>query len=318
MELFEGEVEILKKIIILILSAFLLALAGCSEPEDPEDVMEGKTLTILASNKMIQDMVKTISGDLHVSSVIVENESVLDNFNENDIVVEDEKLDIFFHFGASYEPFSGKLSEVMRKNQVSVIDISRGVHLLGYKPQGSQIDVVNPYYLSSPSNYITAISNIAFGLMEKDPFRSDLYNKKLADEKKRIEEIEDWIEAANLGSSDVVYVSAGNELRYLLNSFDVKHITLDDFKKGFLNEADAAVIFIYTKDAEYENATELIGNSKAIPLKVILNDYSMDRKEIYIENLKRFRQAIAAVYEKDAPSVESLLPYRMENVPEEK
>jgi ABC-type Zn uptake system ZnuABC Zn-binding protein ZnuA len=318
MELFEGEVEMLKKIIVLILSAFLLALAGCSEPEEPDDVQEGKTLTILASNKMIQDMVKTISGDLHVSSVIVENESVLDNFNENDIVVEDEKLDIFFHFGASYEPFSGKLSEVMRKNQVSVIDISRGVHLLGYKPADSQIDKVNPYYLSSPSNYITAISNIAFGLMEKDPFRSDLYNKNLADEKKRIEEIEDWIEKANLGSSDIVYVAAGSELRYLLNSFDVKHITLDDFKKGFLNETDAAVIFIYTKDAEYENATELIGNSKAIPLKVILNDYSMDRKEIYLENLKRFRQAIAAIYEKDAPSDESLLPYRMEKVPEEK
>jgi hypothetical protein len=78
------------------------------------------------------------------------------------------------------------------------------------------------------------------------------------------------------------------------------------------------VIFIYTKDAEYENATELIGNSKAIPLKVILNDYSMDRKEIYLENLKRFRLAIAAIYEKDAPTAESLLPYRMEKVPEEK
>lgn len=314
MELFEGEVEMLKKIIAVIMSAFLLALAGCSGPEEPDDIEEGKTLTILASNKMIQDMVKTISGDLHVSSVIVENESVLDDFNENDIVVEDEKLDIFFHFGAGYEPFSDKLSEVMRKNQVSVIDISRGVHLLGYRPGDSQVTMVNPYYLSSPANYITAISNIAFGLMEKDPFRSDLYNKNLADEKKRIEEIENWIEAANLGSSDIVYVASGNELRYLLNSFDVKHITLDDFNKGFLNEVD--VIFIYSKDEEYEKAKEVLGNSNAVPLKVVLNDYSMDRKEIYLENLKLFRQAIAAVNEEYVPAAKSLLPYRMEIIPE--
>jgi len=202
----------------------------------------------------------------------------------------------------------------MRKNQVSVIDISRGVHLLGYKPVDSEMTMVNPYYLSSPSNYITAISNIAFGLMEKDPFRSDLYNKNLADEKKRIEEIENWIEAANLGSSDIVYVASGNELRYMLNSFDVKHITLDDFNKGFLNGAD--VVFIYSEDEEYEKAKEALGTSNAVPLKVILNDYSMDRKEIYLENLKRFRQAIAAVNEEYAPAVESLFPYKMEKVPE--
>lgn len=315
MELLEGEVEMLKKIIVLILSAFLLTLAACKGQEDPVKPQEGKTLTILASNKMIQDMVKTISGDLHVSSAIVQNESVLDNFNENDIVVEDEKLDIFFHFGASYEPFAEKLSEVMRKNQVSVIDISRGVHLLGYKTKDTQKTVVNPYYLSNPANYITAISNIAFGLMEKDPFRSDLYNQNLAAEKKAIEEIEDRIEAADLGSSDIVYIAAGSELRYLLNSFDVKHITLDDFKKGYLNEAESDVIFIYTEDSEYENAKEILENTNAIPLKVIQNDYTMDRKDIYTENLKRFRQAIAKIYEKDAPAVESILPYRMDKVP---
>jgi len=38
----------LKKIIAVIMSAFLLALAGCSEPEAPDDAEEGKTLTILA------------------------------------------------------------------------------------------------------------------------------------------------------------------------------------------------------------------------------------------------------------------------------
>lgn len=304
----------LKKIIALILTAFLLVLAGCSGPEGPVEVQEGKTLTILASNRMIQDMVKTISKDLHNTSVIVENEAVLDNFNENDIVVEDEKLDIFFHFGAGYEPFSDKLSEVMRENQVSVIDISRGVHLLGYKPENSQSAVVNPYYLSSPANYITAISNIAFGLMEKDPFRSDLYNKNLLDEKKRIEEIEDWFETAKLGSSEIVYVAAGNEYRYLLNSFDVKHIGIDDFKNGMQNGTE--VVFIYSEDAEYDNARGILENSNVVLLKVILNDYTMDRKEIYLENLMRFRHAIATVYEKYTPAVKSHFPYRMDMIPE--
>ncbi|ETA79228.1 metal ABC transporter substrate-binding protein [Youngiibacter fragilis] len=304
----------LKKIIALALIAFLPALAGCSGPEEPVEVKEGKTLTILASNRMIQDMIKTISKDLHNTSVIVENEAVLNNFNKNDIVVEDEKLDIFFHFGAGYEPFSDKLSEVMRANQVSVIDISRGVHLLGYKPENSQASLVNPYYLSSPANYITAISNIAFGLMEKDPFRSDLYNKNLLEEKKRIEEIEDWFETVKLGSSEIVYVAAGNKYRYLLNSFDVKHIGIDDFKNGMQNGTE--VVFIYSEDAEYVNAKGILENSNVVPLKVILNDYTMDRKEIYLENLMRFRHAIATACEEYAPAVESTFPYRMEMVPE--
>lgn len=289
-----------KKFIAILCSSLLLFTVSCENRAPIEEPQTGNTLNIVASNKMIEHMIRLISGDRHNITTIVEDETLMDSYKAEDIIIEDENVNLFFHFGAGYEPFSDKLSDNFNKNKVSVINISRGVGILEYRDKTTDKYVVNPYYLTSPRNYITAISNVANGLIEKDPFRSYEYNAKLMEEKRKIEAFIKAIEASNINNNDIVYIAATNELRYLLNSFDVKYITAEDHLQDFANNTGEHIyndyIFIYTKDEEYEANKDIMDFIKAVPLKVTLMDYENPQDMVYFSNLIKFKSAINEIY----------------------
>lgn len=290
----------LKKFIAITCASLLLFTISCETRAPIEEPQTGNTLNIVASNKMVEQMIRLISGDLHNITTIVEEESLIESYKAEDIIIEDENVNLFFHFGAGYEPFSEKLSESFNKNRVSVINISRGVGLLEYRDRVTNRSVVNPYYLSSPRNYLTAISNVANGLIEKDPFRSYEYNANLMEVKHKIESFVRAIEESNINNNDIVYIAATNELRYLLNSFDVKYITAEDHFKDFMNNNGEHIyndyIFIYADDEDYEANRNIMDFIKAVPLKVTLMDYENTQDVVYFSNLIRFKGAVNEIF----------------------
>lgn len=289
-----------KKFIAILCSSLLLFTISCEKRAPIEEPQTGKILNIVASNKMIEHMIRLISGDLHHITTIVEDETLMESYKAEDIIIEDENMNLFFHFGAGYEPFSEKLSDNFNKNKVSVINISRGVGVLEYRDKTSNKYVVNPYYLSSPRNYLTAISNVANGLIEKDPFRSYEYNANLMEEKRKIESFVRAIEDSNINNNDIVYIAATNEFRYLLNSFDVKYITAEDHLKDFANNSGEQIyndyVFIYSRDEEYLENKAVMDFIKAVPLRVTLMDYENPQEMVYFSNLIKFKHAVNEIY----------------------
>jgi len=163
-----------------------------------------KYLNIMTVNKPQYDMVKKII-------------KVLSNISN---------MDLFIYSGTSFEPWSNSFIDELKKGNLGIINLARGVRLLNYANNGDNKE--NPYYFEGIEEYKIALYNVKAAIQDRDPQNRDYYeenyNKAIKEFDDNIKKYEDKIKLLN----EYKFITLNNDFDYLTKSLNLNTIQLDN------------------------------------------------------------------------------------------
>ena len=215
----------------LVMSALLLA--GCAASSDEANT-EAKTAAesatgpkkVLTTFTILADMAQNVGGEaLEVSSITRIGAEVHGYEPVPSDIAKAQKADLILANGMDLErwfaQFLGNLKDVPTATLtegISPILISEG-------PYGGQ---PNPHAWMSPKNALVYVENIRQAFVELDPDNADIYNANAAAYSKKIEGIDQMLQAELSGLSDNqrYLVSCEGAFSYLANDYGLEEIYL--------------------------------------------------------------------------------------------
>lgn len=223
--------EVMKKITFFMVALTLFVFIGMSLFSSPllantaNNTVEERDvyLNIMASNKSQYKMIQKITGDKHNIQYMFSTEEEIKNYKLVDKALENiSNMDLFFYTGNNYEPWSGEFINKLKKGQIGIIDISRGMRVLTNQVGETTHD--NPYYWLGLEEYKIALYNIKSAIQDRDPknrqYYEDNYNNALNDFKEKLDEYKDLSKI----SKDVKFVVIGDDFDYLFKGVGVEYI----------------------------------------------------------------------------------------------
>lgn len=143
--------------------------------EDIMETSEESLLNITTVSKNQYLMVKSIVLDKHNVEYLSENESEINNFEYNEEIIEYiSSRDLFIYSGVNNEPWIYKFIGELKKGDLGIINMSRGIKTLSYKNNGN---TENPYYWLGINEYKIALYNIKCAIQEKDTKNKSYYEE---------------------------------------------------------------------------------------------------------------------------------------------
>lgn len=132
-------------------------------------------LNITTVSKNQYEMVKSIVLDKHNVEYLSENESEIYDFKYNeDIINHMSERDLFIYSGLNNEPWINEFIGTLKKGDLGIINMSRGIKTLTYEDDGSK---ENPYYWLGIYEYRIALYNVKCAIQEKDPKNKSYYEE---------------------------------------------------------------------------------------------------------------------------------------------
>lgn len=194
------------------------------------EVVKDVNLNIMTTNKLLYSMIKSIVNDKHSVEYMFSNRQSELNFQfSSDSLNNVAKEDLFIYMGAGFDPWMNNFIDNLNKNNVGVINVSRGVKLASYNKVVKYKDIVlkdNPYYLLNIDNYRIALMNIKNAVQDKDPKNRDIYEKNFSETLRNIDNYQKDLKAVKDKLSDYTFVTMEDELSYFIKYNDFKVIDL--------------------------------------------------------------------------------------------
>ncbi|MDP4176826.1 MAG: metal ABC transporter substrate-binding protein [Bacillota bacterium] len=225
----------MRRIIIssfLVMIIFIMSACNNSVPKKNEkkiidfNSQNANLLNIMTTNKFLCDMVNDITEGKQNTEYMFKNDGDMDSFTYTDDSINNiSRKDLFIYFGAGLEPWSDDFVNSLKKNKVSIINVSRGIRLLTFtKTDITLKENYNPYYWLSTENYKIALFNVKNAVEEKDSINRDYYEQNFAQATKKIDDCEKQIKPIYEKYKNYNFVVDGDNLDYFTKNEDLKTI----------------------------------------------------------------------------------------------
>lgn len=205
-----------------------------------------KYLNIITVNKPQYEMVKKIVKDNHNVDYMFTNEKDINDFKYSQEVLDNvSNMDLFIYSGTTFEPWTNTFINELKKGNLGIINLSRGIRTLNYDSNGTSKE--NPYYFGGIEEYKIALYNVKAAIQDRDPQNRDYYEenyKKAIDEfEKQLKQYKDKLEKLK----GYTFVTLDGGFEYITKSLGLNTIKLDnhelsEFMK--LNNLDSAKTII--------------------------------------------------------------------------
>lgn len=184
-------------------------------------------LNIMTVNKPQYDMVKKITKDKHNVEYMFAEENDIKDFKYNNEVIDNiSNMDLFIYSGTSFEPWTNTFINELKKGNIGIINIARGIRLLNYEQDG--VNKENPYYFSGIEEYKIALYNTKAAIQDRDPQNRDYYeqnyNNAIDDFNKRLKYYDEKIKKL----SEFTFITLSNDFDYLLKDLGLNVVKLDN------------------------------------------------------------------------------------------
>lgn len=184
-------------------------------------------LNIITVNKPQYDMVKKITKDKHNVEYMFAEENDIKDFKYNNEVIDNiSNMDLFIYSGTSFEPWTNTFINELKKGNLGIINIARGIRLLNYEQDG--VNKENPYYFSGIEEYKIALYNTKAAIQDRDPQNRDYYEKNyddaISDFDKRLKYYDEKIKKLN----EFTFITLSNDFDYLLKDLGLNFVKLDN------------------------------------------------------------------------------------------
>lgn len=269
------------------------------------EVIKDVNLNIMTTNKLLYSMIKSVVKDRHSVEYMFNNRQSELNFQfSSDSLGNISKEDLFIYMGAGFEPWANNFIDNLSKNNVGVINVSRGVKLVSYNKIVKYKETIlkdNPYYLLNIDNYKIALMNIKNAVQDKDPKNRDVYEKNFSETLRNIDNYQKDLKSIKDKLSDYTFVTMEDELSYFVKYNDFKIIDLSKEQSNIDNNTKLNmeaklkdtknIILLYNDSALLKSYEDLIKkyNIKTVGIKVYNGEDNYDNiLEYNIGSLEAF------------------------------
>ncbi len=219
-----------------------------------------KYLNIMTVNKPQYDMVKKITKDRNnVEYMLTEEKDISEFKYSEDVLNNISNMDLFIYSGTSFEPWSNSLIDELKKGNVGIINLARGIRLLSYT-QGSDTKE-NPYYFEGIEEYKIALYNVKAAIQDKDPQNRDYYEENYNEAVKELDDNLKKYSDKLKSLSEYKFITLNNDFDYLTKSLSLNTIQLDNHEMGEfikINNLDPKKVIIIV-DGEVGTKLDLSG-----------------------------------------------------------
>lgn len=304
----------LKLITPLILTGALLVSCGLAgQGETRETALAGisqegpvpRQLQILTTVPMLAEMVEELSAGQHIVHAMARTEADLASTPPSAATMDQAAYDALFYVGAGYEPFIREFIEQIDKNQVNVVNVSRGVEILRHEV--NKLDSENYYYLMNSTNYKIALSSIKNSLQEMDPARKTLYDERFVELSRDIDTFQRRIRAFMEAQDQVIFLVDSDQAAYMVREYQKNYQTIAEFIQRKTNESASTQaiasssgsipgaeyrLFVYTEDVSLQKYSDDIIKYSLIPVRVHLYDESLSLPESFQKQFELIQEAL--------------------------
>lgn len=271
-------------VIITIALSFGMSLFSSpllADTENNRTENRDKYLNIMTVNKPQYDMVKKIIKDKNSVEYMFTNEKDISEFKySEDILNNISNMDLFIYSGTSFEPWSNSFIDELKKGNLGIINLARGVRLLNYAHDNGTKE--NPYYFEGIEEYKIALYNVKAAIQDRDPQNRDYYeenyNKAIKEFDDNIKKYEEKVKLLN----EYKFITLNNDFDYLTKSLNLNTIQLDNHEISEfikINNLDSKKI-IFIVDGEQGTKIDLSGYN-TIRLWKYYGDMSFDELILY-------------------------------------
>lgn len=184
-------------------------------------------LNIITVNKPQAEMVKNIIGNKHNVEYMITDEKDIKNFKFDDDVIKNvSNMDLFIYNGADFEPWISNFISKLKKGNLGIINLSRGIRLLNFDSSGDVKE--NPYYFEGIEEYKIALYNIKNSIQDKDPKNRDYYEENYNKSIKQFDEQIKYYDKYINKFKDYTFVILDNRFDYLSKSLNLNTIKLQN------------------------------------------------------------------------------------------
>ena len=304
----------LKLITPLILTGALLVSCGlagqgqtsaAAQAGNSQDGPVPRQLQILTTVTMLADMVEELSDGQHIVHAMARSEADLASTPPSAAMMDQAVYDALFYVGAGYEPFIREFIEQIDKNQVNVVNVSRGVEILRHVV--NKLDSENPYYLMNSTNYKIALSSIKNSLQEMDPARKTLYDERFVERSRDIDDFQKQVRTFMEAQDQVIFLVDSDQAAYVVREYQKNYQTIAEFIQrnnnaaastqataslsGSIPEAEYR-LFVYTEDVSLQKYGDDIIKYSLIPIRVHLYDESLTLPEGFQKQFELIQNAL--------------------------
>jgi ABC-type Zn uptake system ZnuABC Zn-binding protein ZnuA len=240
-----------------------------------------KYLNIMTVNKPQYDMVKKIIKEKNNVEYMFTNEKEISEFKYSEDVLNNiSNMDLFIYSGTSFEPWSSSFIDELKKGNLGIINLARGIRLLNYVNNGDNKE--NPYYFEGIEEYKIALYNVKAAIQDRDPQNRDYYEENYNEAIKEFDNnIKVYEEKIKL-LSDYKFIILNNDFDYLTKSLNLNTIVLDNHEIAEfikINNLDSKKVIIIV-DGEKGTQINLSGYN-TIKLWRYYGDMSFDDLILY-------------------------------------
>ncbi len=230
----------MKKITYIMVIITLLLSFGMTIFQNPllanteknKEEFRDKYLNIITVSKPQADMVKEIVKDKHsVQYMFTEEQDIKDFVITKESVDNVSNMDLFLYNGVNFEPWMDKFISKLKKGEIGIINLARGVRITSYDSGEKTIE--NPYYFDGIEGYKIALSNVKNCIQDKDPKNRDFYEKNYNEAVNTLDkQLKNAKENINY-LSDYIFLTFDERFSYLLDDLHVNHMNLNN---EYINE----------------------------------------------------------------------------------
>ena len=195
--------------------------------ENGVEGIKDSPLNITTVNKNQYFMVKSIVLDKHNVEYLSDNEKEIYDFKYGeDIINNISERDLFIYSGMNNEPWINEFIGKLKKGDLGIINMSRGIKTLTYEKNGVVSE--NPYYWLGINEYKIALYNIKSAIQEKDPKNKNYYEENYSNVIRDIEKYIKDISVELEKYKDYTILTNTNTFDYLLNDLGLTKIMIEE------------------------------------------------------------------------------------------
>lgn len=217
-----------------------------------------KFLNIMTVNKPQYDMVKKITKDKHNVEYMLTDEKDIKDFRYNTKVIDNvSNMDLFIYAGTNFEPWTSTFINELKKGNLGIINLSRGIRILNFDSEGSNKE--NPYYFEGIDEYKISLYNVKAAIQDRDPQNRDYYEKNYNEAIKELDNSLSKYKKNIELLSDYTFITLNNNFDYLNKSLNLNVMKLDNHEVSEfikINNLDPKKVIII-EDGEEESKMDL-------------------------------------------------------------
>lgn len=236
-------------------------------------------LQIITVTKPQAFLVRSLLGGKHNIDYLIDENSNIENFEWTDEIVKRvESADLFMYSGAAYEKWINSFILEINKNNLGIIDLSRGIR--------TKSD--NPYYWLGFEEYKISLYNAKVALQEKDPANREFYQVNYNDMIGNFTELLDLKKdqfSETVGEKEISYIVGTDFYDFFFESFGlpVEKIDEDNYKEKINSLIQEEKQFIVILDSSSEEKFDLT-QFNVEPIYLLKDNYNRTFEDLILGN----------------------------------